>query len=1130
MQQYEWLIDQLDAFIRKYYANKLIRGVLIFLSCLLGYLLTVSVGEYYLYLPVWTKITLVTLFLVSGTLALFFWIIKPLSGMARLGKVISREQAAVIIGEHFPEINDKLLNILQLKYNNEQAASRELVAASIEQKIGSIAPFPFGKAVDFRVNRKYLPFFIPIVLICIIVLLVAPDMFRQASQRLLQPTRTFEKPAPFSFNIVSQPLEVVYNSDYTLRVSVSGSVLPQSVSIVIGEDKIPMESKGDGTFQYTMRNVNSTTKFRLYGGGYYSGMYTLNVLNRPVIKAFKVQLSYPSYTGRKSEQINGIGDLTVPAGTTISWAIATDHADKAWIQFGEERNSAIALPQLPGAFAYQQRFFADTTYKLTFTNSTSKVSEQFHYKVLVIPDQYPVLQVMESRDTTDGKQIFLAGTAGDDYGITKVVFRYQITDAQNNILNNGMKPLNVSGGTVKAFQHYFDVQPLGLLPGQKLSYFIEAWDNDGVNGSKASRSEMMTYRMYDVDQIDSALSENAKQINSGLSNSAGQTRQMQQQMQQLQSKMLQSNEMSWEQKQSLQELNQKQEQLKNNLERIRKRFDEQIEQSKQKEYSDDVKEKQEALKEQIDNVLNKELQEQMKKLQELMQQLNKEQAMDAMQQMQEQNKLFNMDMERIKELMKKLEMQMRMEDLANKMEQLSKEQSDLRQQTDAGKKDNNALAKEQQQLSQKLEKTLKEDFREMKDMNQQMQQQQDLEKQQEQANDAKEQMQQSEQQLGQNQNSKSSQSQSKAAQNLQDMANSLRQQASGMDMEQIEMDIKAVRQLLTNLMRLSFEEEQLLRKVQTTPTGSPAYLANQEEQNQLHSNSLLIRDSLHSLSKRLFKLAPTINKETTELEKNMRLALNSIENRMVGDAAGRQQYVMMHTNNLALMLNEVLSNLLQMQSQSQKNGKQGQCKNPGGSTPKPGAGKQLSDIISKQQGISKAMEQMKSGEQKGSKPGKTGQGGQNGQGGQQSNGEYGDAQQLVQLAQQQAAIRRQLQQLNSLLNSKGMGNAKELKEIQKKMDRNETDLVNRKLDGEFLLRQKEILTRLLETERSLREQEQDDKRTSKDASEISRPLPPELQEFIKQHQQLLEQYKTAPASLKPYYRQMVEQYFKQIGQ
>ena len=160
------------------------------------------------------------------------------------------------------------------------------------------------------------------------------------------------------------------------------------------------------------------------------------------------------------------------------------------------------------------------------------------------------------------------------------------------------------------------------------------------------------------------------------------------------------------------------------------------------------------------------------------------------------------------------------------------------------------------------------------------------------------------------------------------------------------------------------------------------------------------------------------------------------------------------------------------------------------------------------------------------KEGKQGQGkGEQGGG----EGEYGDAEQLARMAQQQAAIRRQLQQLNSLLNSKGMGNAKELRELQEKMDRTETDLVNRRLSSELLMRQREILTRLLETEKALREQEQDDKRSSKNPGDIARPIPAELQKHMMDRQNLLELYRTVPPQLKPYYRSMVEQYYQMIG-
>src|SRR5690606_22249031 len=106
-----------------------------------------------------------------------------------------------------------------------------------------------------------------------------------------------------------------------------------------------------------------------------------------------------------------------------------------------------------------------------------------------------------------------------------------------------------------------------------------------------------------------------------------------------------------------------------------------------------------------------------------------------------------------------------------------------------------------------------------------------------------------------------------------------------------------------------------------------------------------------------------------ELEKNMGAAVDALENRRTTDAMTRQQYVMTHTNNLALMLNELLANLMSMQSQAQ-NPSAGSCNKPGGKMPKPGPGKQLSDIITKQKQLGNAMQQMKDAKQKrGQQPG-----------------------------------------------------------------------------------------------------------------------------------------------------------------
>ncbi|NDC42770.1 MAG: DUF4175 domain-containing protein, partial [Chitinophagia bacterium] len=271
MNNYDWLISSLDAFIRKYYANQVIRGVLIFLTCLLLFVLTVSVGEYFLYLPVWAKIGIDSFFVLSGLGSLVVWVIIPLSRMARLGNIISHEEAARIIGEHFSDVNDKLLNILQLK-KQDGGGSRELAEASINQKIGQLSVVPLLSAIDFTKNRKYLPFLLPLLLIGIFLLVAAPNVFKESSERLLQPAKEFVKPAPFRFNIKNPALTVVRNADFQLKVEVTGNILPAQVSIEPDQagDQLPMQVLGNHTFQYTFRNVVNNIKFRFYAGGYYS--------------------------------------------------------------------------------------------------------------------------------------------------------------------------------------------------------------------------------------------------------------------------------------------------------------------------------------------------------------------------------------------------------------------------------------------------------------------------------------------------------------------------------------------------------------------------------------------------------------------------------------------------------------------------------------------------------------------------------------------------------------------------------------------------------------------------------------------------------------------------------------------
>ncbi|MFT5647788.1 MAG: hypothetical protein ACI976_002483, partial [Aureispira sp.] len=137
--------------------------------------------------------------------------------------------------------------------------------------------------------------------------------------------------------------------------------------------------------------------------------------------------------------------------------------------------------------------------------------------------------------------------------------------------------------------------------------------------------------------------------------------------------------------------------------------------------------------------------------------------------------------------------------------------------------------------------------------------------------------------------------------------------------------------------------------------------------------------------------------------------------------------------------------------------------------------------------------------------------------------------QFAQMAAKQSAIRKALQDAKKKGQKKGKGGGKELQEMIDAMDKVETDLVNKRLPNDMQKRQKDILTRLLQAENAERERELDEKREAERPDKYVPKMPPALEEYLKKRQGQVEMFKTVSPSLKPYYKNLVEKYFRALN-
>src|ERR1700722_1356323 len=145
---YSILISKLDEFIRKYYKNQLVKGGLYTLSLGLSFYISLVIAEYYGDFSITLRTVLFYAFAAAILFILTRFIAIPLTRLYRIGEIISYEDAAQIIGRHFREVQDKLLNVLQLNRQMADIGTVSLLEAGIEQKIKEMKPVPFAVAID----------------------------------------------------------------------------------------------------------------------------------------------------------------------------------------------------------------------------------------------------------------------------------------------------------------------------------------------------------------------------------------------------------------------------------------------------------------------------------------------------------------------------------------------------------------------------------------------------------------------------------------------------------------------------------------------------------------------------------------------------------------------------------------------------------------------------------------------------------------------------------------------------------------------------------------------------------------------------------------------------------------------
>jgi hypothetical protein len=414
------LFEKLNKFVKRFYTNQLIKGGIYSLAVLTIFFIFFSTIEHFTQFGVGSRTFLFWTYLTVNALIAIKYILIPLLHLLSFGKILSHKQAAKIIGTHFTEVGDKLLNILELQ--DMSASENALINASIQQKINDIKPITFGNAINYSDNKKYTKWIlIPLAIILLFIISGKQYILTESSARILKHNTFFEPKAPFQYLILNPKLEVIQFEDYKLAIEIIGNEIPNEVFIQSNGNSFRFKRNSNTTFEYLFKGVNNDIQFQFLAGGYKSENYTLKALPQPKVVDFSLQLKYPNYTKTKNETIKNNGDIIIPEGTSVQWQVKLQNTGHVYLIFSESKHNQSTK----NTFTYKKSFFSSTPYQI-ITQNKHQLSDTLSYYIKVIPDAYPQIKVNQSFDSTNAQFLF-SGEIEDDYLLKKLIFNYQIT-------------------------------------------------------------------------------------------------------------------------------------------------------------------------------------------------------------------------------------------------------------------------------------------------------------------------------------------------------------------------------------------------------------------------------------------------------------------------------------------------------------------------------------------------------------------------------------------------------------------------------------------------------------------------------------------------------------------------------
>ena len=1021
---------------------------------------------------------------------------------------------------------DMLLNAYQLENQKDSSGSRDL-----EQSFIGIVNTKLENPKNSIIIRKDLIekwktiLFYSFVTIFLSIILTWKYSVSSV-YRLAHINTEFSPPVPFEINNETQYISILGGETATVKFSATGntpdSLLIEFKPIAFQKDKDSVlirtaynengfyETKLLDVFQnYRYRAYLTSTKFWEPWNEISSKDYSISVTDRPSISDLFIQINYPNYTkvAPKTQKANQSEILALP-GSTIDVSLKSNvKLEEAKLILNginkdmivQNRSASLTIPMSDSS-----KFFISLKDERGITNRNPI---PFHLKFL--EDLYPRISLIKPApviELGEDQTIPILMNIDDDYGFTKLQLSYEIhrpeyINAEPKISMLSIKELNNSEKQQQIITNW-SVQGLGLMPEDELHFRFELYDNDVVMGPKKQVSDIFIAKVPSLNDLFSSYEAKEEDIISEAKKEFELVRKLKSQIEKARLELLKADEPDWEQQQAIKNsLEEAKDQIEN-FQKLSEKLDQLNNQANKHElFSDNMIAKFRDLQKLIEEIFPPELMKNLDWMQEALENMDIDEMINALENMSNNMDRMERELDRFLDIFERVKAEQKIDEVRKRLKELVKNQDNLDRQIRSTEKDTDSsifkrLSQEQKLVQKELENIFKEidlSIDPIKKFSRKTAQGLENLSESTEVKMSKSHLRETLKNLDKQKHIEAMDASFAGLQSMQALEQSMDEISKDFQKQTTREMAKKFRGILKDLLSISKSQESLMREAQDIPLNSP-------RQNGLAVNQQVLQDQLFQtmnkaleLSKETFLVTPEMGQSLGRANAQMSASKTKLAERNSKGSVNNQGSAMMALNQSAKSIIQTIS---KMQTDGSASG--------------------YEEFLSQMEKMSNQQRNV------------------NEQGMQLALGQLASSAQqnlLKKILGQQRDIQNSLNQLMKSLEETGSEGIGDLNGVSNDMNEVIKELSQNNYDRSVINRQQQILSRMLDSQKSMAQRGLNENRKSKTGIELMSMAPSSLPQDLGQRQLFVSKAmdEALSAGFSREYQTMIRRYFNSLN-